>query len=149
MENGSDNKADSVREPRRYPLPPAKTLLHRGWHKKCPQCGEGNLYLRWMKLQPHCPVCGLRYLPDQGDLLGPLVLLDRVVFLIPFIVLFYFRLWHPGLWTFLVVGGVMTFLMVYTMPNRNGVSLAFDYYLRRRSGDLADEEEEESPKPKV
>ena len=70
------------------------------------------------------------------------------MFLIPFIVLFYFRLWHPGLWTFLVVGGVMTFLMVYTMPNRNGVSLAFDYYLRRRSGDLADEEET-SPKPKI
>ncbi len=124
-----------------YPMPTAKTLLRRGWHKKCPQCGEGPIYQGWIKLHEHCPVCHLRYLPDQGDLFGPLILLDRVIFLIPFIVLFYFRLWHPGMITFIIVGIVMTFIMVYTMPNRNGVSLAFDYYLRRQTGDLADVEE--------
>jgi len=117
-----------------------KTLLARGWHKKCPQCGKGDLYRTWFRLHEHCPECGLKYLPNQGDLLGPLILLDRVVFLIPFIVLFYFRIWHPGVWTFVLVGAVMTAVMVGTMPNRNGLSLAFDYYLRRRSGDLSDPE---------
>jgi hypothetical protein len=34
----------------------------------------------------------------------------------------------------------MLFVMVYTLPNRNGVSVAFDYYIRRKSGDLADDE---------
>jgi len=123
----------------KYPLPDAKTLLLRGWRKKCPQCGEGALYRRWFTLHDSCSVCGLRYLPDQGDLFGPLVFLDRVLFLIPFIILFYFHLWHPGVVVFVLTGAAMLFVMVYTMPNRNGVSVAFDYYIRRKSGDLSDE----------
>ena len=121
-----------------YPLPDKKILLARGWRKKCPQCGEGPLYRRWFTLHDQCPVCGLRYLPDQGDLFGPLVFLDRVLFLIPFIILFFFHLWHPGVLTFVLVGAVMVFVMVYTTPNRNGVSVAFDYFIRRKSGDLVD-----------
>lgn len=121
-----------------YPLPDLKTLVARGWQKKCPQCGEGPLYRRWFTLHDSCPKCGLRYLPDQGDVFGPLVFLDRVLFLIPFIVLFFFHLWHPGLLVFLLVGAAMVLVMVYTTPNRNGVSVAFDYFIRRKSGDLVD-----------
>lgn len=136
---------DSVNRP---PLPPLSTLLARGWRKQCPQCAQGGLYETWFKLRDTCPVCGLRYLPDQGDLFGPLIILDRVVFLIPFIMLFYFRLWHPGIWTFIAAGAAMTAVMVGTMPNRNGMSLAFDYYLRRRSGDLADPPAMATKKPR-
>lgn len=118
--------------------PSVKMALWRGWKRKCPHCGEGAIYRRWLKLHERCAVCGLRYLPDQGDLFGPLILLDRVLFLIPFIVLFYFRLWHPNLAIFILVGGAMTFALVYTMPHRNGISLAFDYLVRRANGDLAD-----------
>jgi hypothetical protein len=96
-----------------------------------------------MRLHEHCPVCGLRYVQNQGDLFGPLMLLDRVVFLIPLIVLFYFGVWHPGLAGFLGFGGAALFLLIYTMPHRNGVSLALDYYLRRKEGDLADEPSQE------
>jgi uncharacterized protein (DUF983 family) len=118
------------------PLPNLKTLLKRGWRKKCPQCGEGPIYKRWLTMHEHCSSCGLRYLANQGDLFGPLVFLDRVLFLIPIITVFYFRIWHPNLIVFLLVGVVTIFLFVFTLPNRNGLNLAFDYYLRRRSGEL-------------
>ena len=81
-------------------------------------------------------MCGLRFLPDQGDLFGPLIFFDRALFLIPFIVLFYFRLWHPNLFLFILTGALMTFALIYTMPNRNGLSLAFDYLVRRANGDI-------------
>ncbi len=126
--------------PQSLPLPALKTLLWRGWCKKCPQCGQGRLYVRWLKLHEHCPACGVQYLPNQGDLLGPLFFLDRVLFLVPFIALFYFRLWHPSMLLFLLVGALMIFALVFTMPNRNGVSLAFDYYLRRKSDAAAEKE---------
>ena len=121
-----------------FPLSPLKTLLWRGWRKKCPQCGRGALYQRWLKLHDRCSDCGLRYLANQGDLLGPLLFFDRVLFLIPLITLFYFHVWHPDLVIFLILGGAMLYLLIATMPNRNGVSLAFDYYMRRTHGDLAD-----------
>jgi uncharacterized protein (DUF983 family) len=121
------------------PIPKLRTLLWRGWRKKCPQCGEGEIYQRWLKLREQCPECGLQYLPNQGDLWGPLLFLDRVLFIIPIIALFYFRIWHPNQFLFYLFGGIMIFVLVYTMPNRNGMSLAVDYLLRRKGGDLYEE----------
>ena len=122
-----------------YPLPNYRTLLKRGCRKKCPQCGEGNLYQRWLKLHEHCSVCGLHYLPDQGDLFGALMFFDRVLFIIPIVVLIYFRLWHPSLALFIVFGALMVFALIFTAPHRNGVSLGIDYRIRRKCGDLADD----------
>ena len=118
------------------PIPKLRTLVRRGWRKKCPQCGDGDLYRRWMRLHEHCPVCGLKFLESQGDLLGPLVFLDRLLFLIPLVVLVYFGMWRSRLIWMLLLGSVVIFLLIYTMPNRNGVSLAIDYLLRRKEGDL-------------
>ena len=115
--------------------PKLRTLVWRGWHKKCPQCGQGDLYQKWMRLHEHCPACGLRYLESQGDLIGPLVLLDRVLFLVPLAALFCFAGWHPNRLLLVLLGGAAAFLLLYTMPNRNGVSLAIDYLLRRKEGD--------------
>ena len=89
-----------------------------------------------MRLHEHCPVCGLKFLESQGDLLGPLVFLDRLLFLIPLVVLVYFGMWRSRLIWMLLLGSVVIFLLIYTMPNRNGVSLAIDYLLRRKEGDL-------------
>jgi len=113
---------------------PLKTLLWRGWRKRCPRCGEGPLYRRWLTLHDRCPVCGLRYLADQGDLFGLMVLVDRAFFLIPFITVFCFCLPNPRPWVYLVSCALMIFLLLFTLPNRNGASLAFDYYLRRDQG---------------
>ena len=61
---------------------------------------------------------------------------DRVVFLIPLVVLFYFLRWHPNSIILALFGGVMLFVLVFTMPHRNGMSVAIDYLIRRKSGEL-------------
>ena len=124
----------------REPIPNLKTLLARGWRKKCPQCGKGPIYVKWLKLHERCSSCGLEYLPNQGDLWGPLLILDRLLFIVPFIVLFYFHVWHPGRMVYYVFGTVMILAFVFTLPNRNAMSLAVDYMIRRKSGDLQDNE---------
>ena len=123
-----------------WPIPKLKTLLWRGCHKKCPQCGEGALYQRWLKLHTHCAKCGLRYLANEGDLWGTLLFVDRVLFIIPLIVLIYFRVWHPDFTLFLICGALLLVVTIFTMPHRNGISLAIDYLVRRNSGDLVDDE---------
>jgi uncharacterized protein (DUF983 family) len=119
------------------PLAPLRILLWRGWRKRCPECGEGRLYQRWLTLHDRCPSCGLPYLHDQGDLFGPLVFFDRVLFLIPFIVIFGFCVSNPSPMISILAGCVMIFLLLYTLPNRNGACLAFDYYQRRKDGAAA------------
>jgi hypothetical protein len=81
----------------------------------------------------------LKYLQNQGDIMGPLMFLDRVVFIVPIIVLFYFGLWRPTLVGFILFGGATLGLLIWTMPNRNGVSLAIDYLIRRKEGDLVED----------
>lgn len=115
------------------PIPPLSTLLGRGLRQKCPQCGEGSLFKRWSKLHDHCPVCGLKYLENQGDLWGYLLFVDRALFIFPLIVMIYFRLYVPNLMWFFVITGVLMFALVYTLPHRTGVSLALDYLVRRKS----------------
>jgi uncharacterized protein (DUF983 family) len=123
--------------------PGLKVLLWRGVRKKCPQCGQGPLYRRWMMLHERCPVCGLQYLANRGDLWGPLVLLDRVLFIIPLVVLFYFRVLNATLPVLLTIGANLLFLLIYTMPHRNGISLAIDYLIRLKSGDLPEPDKTE------
>ena len=65
--------------------PSLKTLLVRGWRKRCPRCGEGRLFRRFNILHKSCSVCGLQYLEDQGALFGYLFLIDRALFLFPLI----------------------------------------------------------------
>jgi len=121
------------------PLPNLRTLLGRGCRKRCPQCGQGPLYQGWIKLHEHCPVCGLRYLPDQGDLWGALLFFDRILFIVPVIAIFFLRQFDFHTTSLLLLGGSLVFVLIYTLPHRNGMSLALDYLLRRKGGDLSDE----------
>jgi uncharacterized protein (DUF983 family) len=86
-----------------------------------------------------CSICGLRYLEDQGDLFGYLFVLDRVLFIVPLIGMVFLRLWVPNAWWFYVVWVVAMVALVSTLPQRTGVSIAFDYYLRRRRALVASE----------
>lgn len=34
------------------------TSIKRGLSRRCPVCGEGRLFSRYVKVEAHCPVCG-------------------------------------------------------------------------------------------
>lgn len=120
-------------------LAPLKTILWRGWRKKCPQCGQGQLYKRWLTMNETCSSCGLNLKQDPGDLLGPLMFFDRALFLIPLVTIFCFLISNPKPWMYILGGGIVLYAMVATMPNRNGASVAFDYYIRKKNTPAADE----------
>ncbi len=119
------------------PIPPLKTLLWRGARKKCPQCGCGVLFKRWTTLNENCSACGLKLLENEGDLWGYLVIVDRLLFLFPLIAVIYFQINQPdSVWMY-IVGIGLALALVLTLPHRTGMSVAFDYMIRRKSGDLA------------
>jgi len=49
---------------------PASVLLRRGFVKRCPVCGHGHLFRRWVHMAPDCPGCGFRFHRDEGQWLG-------------------------------------------------------------------------------
>jgi len=122
------------------PIPYLRTVVWRGLHRRCPQCGRGPVFKGWIKMHDRCSDCGLQYLQDQGDLWAYLVAVDRTLFIFPLIVMIYFRLYVPDIRWFYLVAGVLLVLFVGTLSHRNGMALGVDYLIRRKWGDLSDAE---------
>jgi uncharacterized protein (DUF983 family) len=108
------------------------TLLARGARKTCPQCGRGPLFRRFNIMHDHCDACGLKFLDNQGDLFGYLFVLDRVLFILPLIAMVFFRVYLPSSDWFYVAWAILMVVLVWTLPHRSGMSVALDYYFRRR-----------------
>lgn len=113
-------------------------MLWNGLRRRCPRCGGGRLFHRWLKLRENCPSCGLRYLLNQGDPWAFLLVVDRV-FLIVLIAIVYFKLWPKSLPAVIALFAIVLAAFIATMPNRYGLCIALDYWTRTRWGDPADE----------
>ena len=127
------------------PTPTLRTVLWRGMHRRCPQCGRGAIFKGWVKLHDHCSECGLLYLQDQGDLWAYLVVFDRALFIFPMVIMIYFRLYIPDSSWFYVLVTALVVGFLWTLPHRNGMCLGADYLVRRKWGDLM--VKDSSPKP--
>jgi uncharacterized protein (DUF983 family) len=49
---------------------PTGTLLKRGLHRRCPVCGQGHLFRRWIYMSERCPRCSLCFQREPGEWLG-------------------------------------------------------------------------------
>jgi len=49
-------------------------VLVRGLRKRCPRCGERDIWISWFHAKPRCPVCDLRFEAEEGGFLGAMVL---------------------------------------------------------------------------
>ena len=47
--------------------------LARGLAKRCPNCGTGHLFPRWLTMVERCPGCGYRFEREEGFFLGAFV----------------------------------------------------------------------------
>jgi uncharacterized protein (DUF983 family) len=50
--------------------PSAGRAFLRGLTRRCPRCGSGRLFRRWLRIRERCPRCGLRLEREEGGFLG-------------------------------------------------------------------------------
>lgn len=77
-------------------------ILHCGWKGLCPRCGEGKMFRKWLKIQDHCPTCGLDYsfaAPDDGPAFFSLCI---IAFPLIFFVVWLQVAYNPPFWVHLV-----------------------------------------------
>ena len=103
--------------------PPASMLtgMKRGVLHRCPNCGEGRLYTRYLKVDHDCEVCGhdlARYPADDGPayftilLVGHLVIAPLLIF--PFI-------WQMSPWFVVPITVIpLTVLILTLLPRVKG-----------------------------
>jgi len=108
--------------------PPLRPALLRGWRRKCPRCGQGQLLKGYLKVAHRCPVCKLDYSHHRADD-GPAHLTILLVGLLMAPLLhFTFVTWRPEplvLFTIFAVGNVA--LSLYLLPRLKGAIVAFQW----------------------
>ena len=102
-------------------MAPSPSPFIAGLRLKCPQCGEGGLFDRYLHLRDRCPVCGADFkAADPGD--GPAVFVILIVGAICAPLLLVLQLLHVPDWLTLtltfaaVIGLSLALLPVFKAP---------------------------------
>ncbi|HJQ39580.1 MAG TPA: DUF983 domain-containing protein [Thermoanaerobaculia bacterium] len=117
---------------------PKFVVLRRGWRRRCPRCGEGALFLRWIKPHERCPACGVIYLRNYGDIWMFVIITDRIPIFFGIVALYFgFRSTN---WIYATLFFIALFVpMIATMRERQGLAIACDYLWRIYMPDPSDE----------
>jgi len=119
-----DNAAD--RDER--PVWPA---MRRGFRGRCPRCGQGALFVGYLKVADHCPICRLDLHHQRADD-GPAYLTILIVgHLMAPLLLFSFTRFRPDplvLATVFAVGTVA--LSLYLLPRLKGMIVGLQWARR-------------------
>ena len=109
--------------------------LGRGARRRCPACGSGGLFRRWLEPRPRCPGCGLRL--DRGErdfFLGGFTLNFIVVELVlaAFLAVAVLLTWPEVPWEWLLrIGAPLVILApILFFPFSRTLWLAFDLAMR-------------------
>lgn len=63
------------------------TAMTRGFLGRCPHCGEGRIFGRFLKVRPDCDECGLGLHNHRADDLPPYVVIFLVGHLVGYVIL--------------------------------------------------------------
>src|SRR5579863_4757769 len=111
------------------------TLLTRALLVRCPRCGKGKLFRRWLTMYERCPVCQLVYEREEGFYTGAwalnLVISELLVAAFTIVVAIWAAM-HPGtaLIPIVVVGALLAILvpLVFFRHSRS-VWIGMNYWL--------------------
>jgi uncharacterized protein (DUF983 family) len=113
-------------------------VLRRGLRRRCPRCGEGQIFRRGIEINKRCSECDLLLQRNYGDTWIFMMITDRIPMLFGIAAL-YFGFVATS-WT----GAAILFValaapMLATIRERQGLALALDYLSRVYLRDPSDE----------
>lgn len=115
------------------PLWPA---VYKGWRRRCPNCGSGELLKGYLKVRDTCPVCKQELHHHKADD-GPAYLTILIVgHLMAPLLHFVFVTWQPEpLVTFTVLTVFSVGLSLYLLPRMKGIVVAIQWSRRMHGFD--------------
>jgi len=108
----------------------------RGLRGRCPNCGVGKLYWRYLKVSPACAVCGHEigaYPADDGPAYVTILLIGHLI--VAPLLLFPIIWRSPAVYSVPIVLGGMAMLTLTALPLVKGAWIGLMYALGVRSSD--------------
>ena len=97
------------------PSPQERTRLvpamARGFLNRCPHCGEGHMFGRFLKVRPACESCGLEMEGHRADDLPPYLVIFLVGHIVGYLVLEFEMGYDVPLWISLTVWPLLTLVL--------------------------------------
>lgn len=125
--NVSDPRAPSGQADDR-PLRPA---LMRGWHRRCPACGEGHVMKGYLKVVDTCPVCGEdlhHQRADDGPAYLTILIVGKTVMAVYISIYFAFQ---PDPWIMITLCWSLAIgLSLWLLPRIKGAFVALQWSRR-------------------
>lgn len=120
--------------------------LGRGLRHRCPACGQGDLFRKYLKVQDDCPACGhplRRYPADDGPAYLTILLIGHLV--IAPLLLFPIVWESPAIYSVPIALSSLTLLTLAALPRIKGGWIGLMYALqvtdrdaKLHTGDVAD-----------
>lgn len=108
-----------------------KTALYRGWSRRCPACGEGQLFSGYLQVRPECPVCHTNLShqrADDGPAWATIMIAGHIMAPLMLIV---FEAFRPEAWQMaLGFSTVFVALSLYLLPRIKGCFVGIQWAKR-------------------
>lgn len=102
--------------------------LKLGFNRRCPQCGQGRLFLRYLKVRPTCPGCGLALGSYRSDDAPPYFTILLVGHIIVPAMLLLEQTQHPPEWVHLALWIPLTLgLTLLLLPRIKGAVIGWQW----------------------
>jgi uncharacterized protein (DUF983 family) len=92
--------------------------VRRGWHRRCPDCGQGPMMRGYLTVRDSCPVCGCElhhHRADDGPAYVTILIVGHI--LAP-LILFVYSNWRPEPWTMVAMFSTGTVaLSLFLLPS--------------------------------
>jgi uncharacterized protein (DUF983 family) len=144
MANSADNftDADGDGSPR-----DTKLAISRGWRQRCPSCGTGRLYGKYLKVNDVCPDCGTEFFHQRADDAPPYFVMTITAHIVVGGILILERLYSPPTWVQLAIWlPTLVILSLWLLPLVKGALIGYQWALRMHGfGDPSFDEPEKWP----
>lgn len=106
------------------------SALLRGFATKCPACGKGQLFYKFLKINDTCPGCGEDLHHHRADDAPPYFTIFIVGHILLPLILIVERVWRPEVWLHLSLWFPLTIILtVLLLPRIKGAVLGLQWAL--------------------
>ncbi len=122
------------------------SAIWRGLRGRCPHCGVGAMFPRYLKVADHCPACGEALYHHRADDAPPyavILVLGHII--VPLLVLVE-EFYRPAVWVHLVLWMPLTLVLsLILLPMMKGALIGLQWALRMHGFDPKSPECEPAP----